>query len=162
LNGKEYIFEPDEERNYRAVIPYDDINHDINIDKDLLQVIAASICLIPIYRNNFQLEKEIMREFLIEDARNNIEFVYDEYGNRVNEKNGAGRVIYFDLVMIAETSLEHFEDRKEALKEVKNVGPIINLTGKKTYKQKAPAKAMLNLGERAKLNRRIIPHILHN
>jgi hypothetical protein len=37
------FFEPDEERNYRAIIPYDDINHDINIDKNLLKVIAGSI-----------------------------------------------------------------------------------------------------------------------
>ena len=43
VNGQNIIFEPDEERNYRAVIPYDDINNEINIDKNLLKVIATSI-----------------------------------------------------------------------------------------------------------------------
>lgn len=43
VNGKNIIFEPDEERNYRAIIPYDDINQDINIDKELVKAIAASI-----------------------------------------------------------------------------------------------------------------------
>jgi hypothetical protein len=43
VNGQNIIFEPDEERNYRAVIPYDDINRNKNIDKELLKVIAAAI-----------------------------------------------------------------------------------------------------------------------
>jgi hypothetical protein len=43
VNGQIIIFEPDEERNCRAVIPYDDINHEMNIDKNLLKAIAASI-----------------------------------------------------------------------------------------------------------------------
>lgn len=29
VNGQIIVFEPDEERNYRAVIPYDDINNQI-------------------------------------------------------------------------------------------------------------------------------------
>ena len=43
VNGQIIVFEPDEERNYRAVIPYDDINSNKNIDKELLKAIAASI-----------------------------------------------------------------------------------------------------------------------
>ena len=43
VNGQNIIFEPDEERNYRAVIPYDDINNHKNIDKELLQVIGEAI-----------------------------------------------------------------------------------------------------------------------
>jgi hypothetical protein len=41
--GQNIVFEPDEERNYRAVIPYDDINNHKNIDKELLQVIGEAI-----------------------------------------------------------------------------------------------------------------------
>jgi len=43
VNGQIIVFEPDEEKNYRAVINYDNINNEINIDKNLLKVIAASI-----------------------------------------------------------------------------------------------------------------------
>ena len=43
INGQIIIFEPDEERNYRAVIPYEDINNHKNIDKELLQVIGEAI-----------------------------------------------------------------------------------------------------------------------
>lgn len=43
VNGQNIMFEPDEERNYRAVIPYNDINNKIFIDKELVKVIAASI-----------------------------------------------------------------------------------------------------------------------
>lgn len=34
-----------------------------------------------------------------------IDFVYLDYRKRVYQKNGAGRVTYFDLVMLAEESL---------------------------------------------------------
>ena len=37
VNGQIIIFEPDEERNYRAVINYDDLHHDKNIDKNFLK-----------------------------------------------------------------------------------------------------------------------------
>jgi hypothetical protein len=43
VNGQIIVFEPDEERNYRAVIPYDDINQNKDFDKDLLKAIAKSI-----------------------------------------------------------------------------------------------------------------------
>jgi hypothetical protein len=86
---------------------------------------------MPFYMINLQLEKEKMREFIIEDARNNIDFVYDEYRRRVNEKNGAGRVIYFDLVMIAEASLKHLEGRKEVLNESNSFGFDEKLTMRK-------------------------------
>jgi hypothetical protein len=41
--GQNIVFEPDEERNYRAVIPYDDIDNKRNIDKALLKTIVAAI-----------------------------------------------------------------------------------------------------------------------
>jgi hypothetical protein len=43
VNGQSILFEPDEERNYRAVIPYDDIDNSGDIDKDLLRATAAAI-----------------------------------------------------------------------------------------------------------------------
>jgi hypothetical protein len=41
--GQTIIFEPDEGGDYRAVIPYDDINKAKNYDKDLLKSIATAI-----------------------------------------------------------------------------------------------------------------------
>ena len=35
-----------------------------------------------------------------------------DFKRRINDKNGAGRVIFFDLFMIAEESLKHLEDNK--------------------------------------------------
>ncbi|MEP6514303.1 MAG: hypothetical protein ABJA79_10555 [Parafilimonas sp.] len=43
VNGQPIIFEPDEERNYRAVLDYDDINNGKKFDIDLLKKIAESI-----------------------------------------------------------------------------------------------------------------------
>ena len=43
VNGQSIIFEPDEERNYRAVIPYDELDNNKNINKELLKAIAISI-----------------------------------------------------------------------------------------------------------------------
>ena len=37
------IFEPDEQREYRAVIPYDEIANQKNVDVELLKSIAAAI-----------------------------------------------------------------------------------------------------------------------
>ena len=39
--GQEIIFEPDEERNYRAIIPFEDIDKHKNIDHGLLKEIAS-------------------------------------------------------------------------------------------------------------------------
>jgi len=43
VNGQNIIFEPDEERNYRAIIPYDDINKNKPVDIQLLKEIAKAI-----------------------------------------------------------------------------------------------------------------------
>ena len=43
INGQELIFEPDEERNYRAVINYDDIPNAKNVQIELLKSIASAI-----------------------------------------------------------------------------------------------------------------------
>jgi hypothetical protein len=43
VNGQIIVFEPDEERNYRAVIPYDDINQNRVIDIELLKAITTTI-----------------------------------------------------------------------------------------------------------------------
>jgi hypothetical protein len=42
-NGQMIVFEPDEERNYRAVIPYDDIDKNKPIDIKLLKQITKAI-----------------------------------------------------------------------------------------------------------------------
>ena len=42
-NGQMIVFEPDEERNYRAVIPYDDIDKNKPIDIELLKQITKAI-----------------------------------------------------------------------------------------------------------------------
>ena len=41
--GQEVLFEPDEDRNYRALINYDDLKDYKNIDVDLLSAIAKGI-----------------------------------------------------------------------------------------------------------------------
>ena len=42
INGQAVIFEPDEERNYRAVLSYDEIGNEKNIDIELLKSIASA------------------------------------------------------------------------------------------------------------------------
>ena len=41
--GQMIIFEPDEERNYRAVLKYDQMDNKKNIDVELLKSIASAI-----------------------------------------------------------------------------------------------------------------------
>lgn len=77
---------------------------------------------MPHYRIHIKLEGKDVQEFTIEDPRNAIDFVYLDYKKRVNAKNGTGRVIYFDLVMIAEASLAHQEDREEVFNPGNNYG----------------------------------------
>jgi hypothetical protein len=43
VRGQKVIFEPDEERNYRAIIPYEDISTRKDVDFELLKSIAAAI-----------------------------------------------------------------------------------------------------------------------
>jgi predicted phosphodiesterase len=43
VNGQIIIFEPDEEKNYRAVLNYDEIANGKNIDVEFLKNIAKSI-----------------------------------------------------------------------------------------------------------------------
>jgi len=43
INGQDVIFEPDEERNYRAVIKYADIPNHKKIDIELLRSIASAL-----------------------------------------------------------------------------------------------------------------------
>ena len=43
VEGQSIIFEPDEERNYRSVIPFDDLKSQKHIDIDLLKTIAAML-----------------------------------------------------------------------------------------------------------------------
>ena len=43
VEGQSIIFEPDEERNYRSVIPYDEINNQKHLDIELLKRITAML-----------------------------------------------------------------------------------------------------------------------
>lgn len=43
VDGQTIVFEPDEERNYKAVIPYDDIDKNKHVDIELLKEIAKAI-----------------------------------------------------------------------------------------------------------------------
>jgi hypothetical protein len=38
--GQQIIFEPDEGRNYRAVIPFENLGKEKNVDKELLEAIS--------------------------------------------------------------------------------------------------------------------------
>ena len=43
VEGQSMIFEPDEERNYRSVIPYDDIKNQKHLDIELLKTISKAL-----------------------------------------------------------------------------------------------------------------------
>ena len=109
---------------------------------------------MPHYRITIKLENKNVKEFIIEDPRTQIDFVYLDYRKRVYQKNGAGRVTYFDLVMLAEGSLNHLEDRKEVINEQNNFG-LYDFTRlkSKTLNQRNDVPN-LSLGERAKRDSR--------
>lgn len=104
---------------------------------------------MPHYRLHIKLDGQEVKEFTIEDPRKDIDFVYLDYEKRVNSKNGTGRVIYFDLVMIAEVSLVYKNSREEVFNQGNNYGikskKEIEITCKK---QRKNYKAGLTLGER--------------
>ena len=100
-----------------------------------------------------KLEAKNVQEFIIDDPRSQIDFVYLDYRKRVRDKNGAGRVIYFDLVMLAEESLKHLEDREEVFNEKNNFGLPEIIILKKKLPNKSHSSPTMNLGERTKDNR---------
>lgn len=108
---------------------------------------------MPKYRITIKLENKNVQEYIIEDERNQIDFVYLDYRKRVYQKNGAGRVTYFDLVMLADESLKHLEDRKEVFNEQNNFGITeveVSNYNKSSRNKVAPT---MTLAERAKKNR---------
>ena len=107
---------------------------------------------MPHYRVTIKLENKNVKEFIIDDPRSQIDFVYLDYRKRVYQKNDAGRVAYFDLVMLAEESLNHQEDRKEVFNEPNNFGlSDITFSNKKAPNQRRDIPN-LSLEERAKKN----------
>lgn len=104
---------------------------------------------MPHYRIHIKLEGKDVQEFTIEDPRNVIDFVYLDYKKRVNAKNGAGRVIYFDLVMVAEASLAYEGDREEVFNAGNNYGlqPVRKVEIRQK-KQRKTYDAGPTLGER--------------
>ena len=106
---------------------------------------------MPYYRIHTKLDGQKIREFIIEDVRKDIDFVYMDYKKRVNAKNGSGRVIYFDLVMIANASLSCQAEREEVLMQENHYGliPISNEENPQK-KQKRNHTTAPSLGERMK------------
>lgn len=43
IDGDKILFEPDEERNWRALVAYEDINNNKKINVELLKAVVASI-----------------------------------------------------------------------------------------------------------------------
>ena len=108
-------------------------------------------CGMPFYRLHIKLDGQEVREFTLEDPRKDIELVYLDYKKRVNAKNGTGRVIYFDLVMIAEVSLTYQEDRQEVFNAPNHYG--LNQEKVEEQRRKKPQKSYATgptLGERMK------------
>jgi len=95
-----------------------------------------------------RLEGKNVQEFIIEDSRTQIDFVYLDYRKRVRQKNGAGRVIYFDLVMLGEESIKHLEDREEVFNEKNNFGLRETSNPKKKSQRKSSILPTIILGER--------------
>lgn len=111
---------------------------------------------MPHYRMTIKLEDKNVQEFIIDDTRIQIDFVYLDYRRRVREKNGTDRVIYFDLVMLADESLKHLEDREEVYNEKNNFGLAeINFPGKLSHQRLNEPK--MTPGEKAKYNRSLKP-----
>ena len=106
---------------------------------------------MPFYRLHIKLDGEKVREFTIEDPRKDIDFVYLDYKKRVNAKNGTGRVIYFDLVMIADVSLTHQEDREEVFNPQNNYGvKVVKQVKFEGKKKRMSYDSGPTLGERRK------------
>ncbi len=110
---------------------------------------------MPHYRINIKLEKQPVKEYIIEDGSKDIDLVYDNYRRRVIQKNGSGRVIYFDLVMITEESLKRQGDRKEVYNQENNFGlnEIANFPNNKTEFRRKGMNSLITLAERAKYNK---------
>ena len=106
---------------------------------------------MPRYRITIKLEGKKVQEYNIDDPRKEIDLVYLDYRKRVRDKNGAGRVIYFDLVMIVDESVKHNEDRQEVYKPYEP-GPAIKFSKIKT--ERFRDEPLVTLAERAEYNRK--------
>ncbi|MEO9013244.1 MAG: hypothetical protein ABI266_08490 [Ginsengibacter sp.] len=102
---------------------------------------------------HIKLEGKALQEYVVFDNINDIEYVYKKFKKRVISKNGAGRVDYFDLVMIATESLLHEVGRKEVFNQENNFGlnDTVIIQAKKK-KEKRGYEATTTLGERIKPN----------
>ena len=104
---------------------------------------------MPHYRIYIKLEGEPLKEYLVDDCRKYVDDVYLDYRKRVNEKNGAGRVHYFDLVMISEHSFLHLEERKEVIHQANDFGiSIICTTKEPANRKKEYGNSTFTLGDR--------------
>ena len=104
---------------------------------------------MPNYRIHVKLEGKQLQEYEIFDYTKDIEDVYHDYRRRVIQKNGAGRVEYFDLVMIAEKSLLYKDDRQEVFNPENNFRiSVAPATAPKRRKEKRSFTSGIPLGER--------------
>ncbi|MGN6604536.1 MAG: hypothetical protein ACTHK8_18905 [Ginsengibacter sp.] len=112
---------------------------------------------MPHYRITIKLENENVKEYVIEDERKQIDFVYLDYRKRVRQKNGAGRVVYFDCVMLAEESVKNQEDRLEVYNPANNFGVQEISPFKKKHKEprRYRNEPTVTLGERAEYLRKL-------
>ncbi|MGN6802558.1 MAG: hypothetical protein ACTHJN_11695 [Ginsengibacter sp.] len=110
---------------------------------------------MPHYRITIKLENEDVKEYIIEDERKQIDFVYLDYRTRVRRKNGAGRVQYFDCVMLAEERVKNQEDRLEVYNPGNNFGVNEVSFRKPKEPHKVRHEPTMTLGERAEYLRKL-------
>ena len=92
---------------------------------------------------------------MVSDGCKEIDLVYENYRRCFIQKNGSGRVIYFDLVMIAEESLKRQGDRKEVYNKENNFGlnEIANFHNNETGFRRKGMNSKITLAERVKYNK---------
>jgi hypothetical protein len=79
-----------------------------------------------------------------------VNFDRNLHRKRVRQKNGAGRVQYFDCVMLAEESVKNQEDRYEVYNPANNFGVQEVSFRKKKEPRPVRHEPTMTLGERAK------------
>ncbi len=108
---------------------------------------------MPYYRIILKLEKAPKQVFVTEFPDKDINSVYSLFEKRVNEKYGAGKVEYFNCVMVAEKTLDKLPERNKILLVPADSfgldGPD-SYINKKGGKERKVYQYKPTLGERAK------------
>lgn len=101
------------------------------------------------------MEDKNLEEYIIKDEHNQIDIVYLDYRKRVRQKNDAGRVVYFDCVILAEESMKSQEDRYDVYNHANNFGVQEISFRKKKEPSKVRHEPTMTLGERAEYLRKL-------